>query len=98
MTEHPHNDNSPLAPRQMTGDAAKCLYDKLRPFLRVIEPWGYYLPRKTVGGSQEYSDWPLAWRDAAKQPVAITWNPKAQGKHVTFAQFLRAYCITLTEP
>jgi hypothetical protein len=97
---HPHNDNSALVPRQMTGDAAKRCYDALRPFLRLLEPWGYYLPPKVARGralTSPHPDWPLAWRHSTRPPAPVTWNPKAQGKPLTFAQFLMAYRIEVID-
>ena len=87
--------------REMSGDAAKCLYDKLAPFLRSVEPWGYYLPPKWEGhGAQTcpHEDWPLAFRLNPAPPRAITWAPKAKGQRLSFASFLRAYNIVLVEP
>ena len=80
--------------RQMTLDLAASLYEKLKSFLSVVRPWGYYLPK-----SAEYEDWPLAYRlPFPNEPTPIRWGRVSEGKPISFIQFLRAYNIEIVEP
>lgn len=92
----PYSYASAHEPRRMTDEQAARLYQKLSPYLRVVSPWGYYLPKKRGCAKHDVDDWPLAFRDG-KPPCPITWNPKLKARRPTYAEFLKAYGITVAE-
>jgi hypothetical protein len=85
-----------VSARQMPISEAARIYEKLKPFLRYIEPWGNYLPArpsiKPVRQATSPDDWPLSFRDYPKPPVPVAWCPK-RGRSISFATFLRIYKI-----
>ena len=85
----------------MTAEKAASIYEKLKPFLRAISPWDYYLPPRIPGkgwGMKHQHDWPLSDKPGYPvKPLAVTWNPKRQGRPITFDEFLRVYKIPITE-
>ena len=82
----------------MTAEKAADLYQKLSPFLRKVDPWGFYLPKKTNKSKNE-EDWFLFDKPGFPIPLlAVTWNPnRKEGKNITFEDFLKVYNIKIVE-
>lgn len=65
------------------------LYEKLRPYLEVVKPWGCYVPTRC--GRNNPKDWPLSrWKGPGHSPLCVRWNPHGERKP-TYEQFLAIY-------
>lgn len=84
-------------------DKAVEIYNKLKPFLRKVRAWGYYLPPKTekeVCGEKNQNDcWPLKFIPGYPHPpMGVTWNPKRKdSQEITFDDFLKIYKISIDQ-
>ena len=88
--------------RVMSIERAAHLYERLRPFLRVVDGWGChpvdYGKRKSVRRGYRTGDY-SGIRNAppgCTSQTWVVWNP-TRGRPVTFAEFLRVYNIETRE-
>lgn len=83
--------------RKISADRALALYQKLKPYLEVVEGWGCYTPARGKFKAGDHSAWPLhVWNGPGTFPVQLRWAPgnKSDGtprERPSFALFCRAY-------
>jgi len=75
-------------------------YAKLRPYLRVVPSFGCYTPTRGAVRAGNCAAWPRhAWAGPGRFPLVVAWRRPDDGAaaYPTFAQFARAYGLTLCD-
>ena len=80
--------------REISGEECSKLYQKLKPYLKVIESFGCYTPSRNKKQPGNHEDWPRHhWKGPGTFPLVLTFDKRKKGRQPTYWEFCLAYSL-----